>query len=510
MAIDSMDVRTPGKGHMTPHSAPPVKDAKASLVTGALWSLGMRWSVKSIGLISTAILARFLAPQDYGVVALAFLVVGLVEAFLNAGSNQALVRIGNPNTEQINSAWTLRAIQGIVMACVLAGLAPLAATYFTEPRVQNVLWIVSAGMAFMGFSNIGMALAYRDLQFGVEYRSAVLTKLASVLVTLATALYFGDYRALVCGILAGYVIEFLLSYRLHPYRPRWCVTAIPEIWQISKWLLITGIGNFVLKRTDQIIAGRIANTRDYGLFTVGADIGQLPTGELGPTLSRPLFPILASMQGDWERAKSATLRTLATVNTLTIPMGFGLAAVSQEATLVLLGHQWLEAAPFVAGFAMIGVVQYLTGPLNTLMNVAGHVKVQSKIVWIEFMAFAALSLLLTPRYSLQGLMAARLLSGLLHAALMIFATRRHMALPVRHAIMSYTRPLVGSLIMYGILTSFTVTAMAGLELTIKFFVGSVFYACWILGTWVLARKPDGIEPMILAALGRVLARRRNA
>lgn len=495
---------------MTANAPAPVEDPKASLVQGALWALGMRWSVKGIGLLSTFILARFLAPQDYGVVALAFLVVGLVDAFLNAGSNQALVRIGNPDTEQINSAWTLRAIQGIVMAVVLAVLAPFAAQYFTEPRVQNVLWIVAGGMAFMGFSNIGMALAYRDLQFGVEYRSAVITKITSVVFTLATALYFGDYRALVCGILAGYVCEFILSYRLHAYRPSWCLSRIPEIWQISKWLLITGIGNFVLKRTDQIIAGRIGNTREYGLFTVGADIGQLPTGELGPTLTRPLFPILASMQSDWERAKSATLRTLSTVNAITIPMGFGLAAVSQETTRVLLGPQWLEAAPFVAGFAMIGVVQYLTGPLNTLMNVAGYVKVQSKIVWFEFVVFSLLALALTPTYKLIGLMMARLLSGLVHAMLVIFATQKHMQLPARRSSATYVRPLTGSLLMYALLTSFTFSHVAGIELTMKVIVGGVFYTSWLLGTWVLARKPDGIEPMIVATIARLLARGKTA
>lgn len=495
---------------MTVNAPAPVEDPKASLIKGAIWALGMRWSVKGIGLLSTFILARFLAPQDYGVVALAFLVVGLVDAFLNAGSNQALVRIGNPDTDQINSAWTLRAMQGVVMALVLAVLAPFAAQYFTEPRVQNVLWIVAGGMAFMGFSNIGMALAYRDLQFGVEYRSAVFTKIISVAFTLGTALYFRDYRALVCGIMAGYVCEFFLSYRLHAYRPKWCISRIPEIWQISKWLLTTGIGNFVLKRTDQIIAGKIGNTQEYGLFTVGADIGQLPTGELGPTLTRPLFPILASMQSDWERAKSATLRTLSTVNAITIPMGFGLAAVSQEATRVLLGPQWLEAAPFVAGFAMIGVVQYLTGPLNTLMNVAGHVKVQSKIVWLEFVVFALLALALTPTYKLIGLMLARLLSGLVHAFLVIFATRKHMHLPVQQSLMTYVRPLIGSLLMYALLTSFNVSHIAGIELTVKVVIGGVFYTCWILGTWVLVHKPDGIETMILATITRVLGRWRTA
>ena len=494
---------------MTANAPAPVDDPKASLVRGAIWALGMRWSVKGIGLLSTFILARFLAPQDYGVVALAFLVVGLVDAFLNAGSNQALVRIGNPNTDQINSAWTLRAMQGVVMALVLAGLAPFAATYFNEPRVQNVLWIVSGGMAFMGFSNIGMALAYRDLQFGVEYRSAVFTKITSVFFTLTTALYFRDYRALVCGIMAGYVCEFFLSYRLHAYRPKWCISSIPEIWQISKWLLATGIGNFVLKRTDQIIAGRIGSTREYGLFTVGADIGQLPTGELGPTLTRPLFPILVSMKSDWDRAKSATLRTLTTVNAITIPMGFGLAAVSQEATLVLLGQKWLEAAPFVAGFAMIGVVQYLTGPLNTLMNVAGYVKVQSKIVWFEFIVFTLLAITLAPTYKLIGLMVARLLSGLVSAMLMIFATKKHMQLPIKQSLMTYVRPVMGSLLMYAFLTSFTFSSIAGIELALKVVIGGVLYTGWMLGTWILTGKPDGIEPMILTAMGRVLKRWRS-
>ena len=494
---------------MSPPAPAVVKDAKASLIKGALWSLGMRWSIKMIGLLSTFIMARFLAPQDYGVVALAFLVVGLVDAFLNAGCNQALVRIGNPDHDQINSAWTLRALQGVLMATVLMALAPFSAQYFHEPRVQNVLWVVSAGVAVMGFSNIGMALAYRDLQFGVEYRSAVTTKLISALVTLVTALYFRDYRALVCGVLAGYVSEFILSYRLHPYRPRWCTSRIPEIWAISKWLLTTGIGNFVLRRTDQIVAGRVGTTREYGLFTVGADIGQIPTGELGPTLTRPLFPILASMQGDLERAKSATLRTLSTVNTVTIPLGFGLAAVSNEATLVLLGTQWLEAAPFVAGFTMIGVVQYLTGPLTTLLNVVGHVKVQSKIIWLEFVAFALLAVALTPEYKLIGLIAARLISGLLHALMVIVATRRYLHLPMRSALMTYLRPVVGSVAMYFTLTSFSVSSIAPIELAIKVVLGGVFYVAWILITWALAGKPDGIETMGVSLLDRVLSKWRT-
>jgi len=473
----------------------PVQNHKSDLIKGAVWAIAMRWSVRGIGLISTAILARFLQPQDYGIVSMAFLVVGLVDTFLNKGAGEALVRLGRQATiDQINSAWTLRGLQGCVMAIVLAAVSPLAAIYFHEPRIVSVLLVVSTCQAFMGFSNIGMALAFRDLQFSVEFRQVLYSKITSVTITLLAAFYFRDYRGLVCGIVGGFVSEWLLSYHFHPYRPRWCTNRISDIWAISKWLLVTGVGSFFLRKTDQLMAGRVGNTQQYGLYTVGADIGLLPAGELGPTLTRPLFPILSAMQNDWESAKAATLKTLGSVNSITMPLGFGLAAVSDQATLVLLGNPWKDATPFVAGFAIIGVVQYLTGPLSTLLSVAGHVRVQSRIVWIEFLTFIAMALFLISTYHLQGLMFARIGSGLLQAVLMMYAARTYTKISLRNTLNTLLRPLSGSLVMYGLLaTSGHAFIHPMVNLVCSVMLGTLSYVAWLLLTWHLAGRPEGLE-----------------
>jgi lipopolysaccharide exporter len=471
---------------------------KQALVRGALWALAMRWSVKFIGIVSTAILARFLSPQDYGIIAMAFMVVGFTEAFLMNGTAAALVKIENPDTEVINSAWTLRLIQGLIAALVLATTATWIAQFFKEPKVEQVLWIISAGMAFLAFSNIGITLAYRNLQHTLEYKDVVITKIVSVLCTLGSALYFQDYRALLTGIMFGFLAELFLSYYLHSYRPKWCTSKIHEIWHISKWLLITGMGNFILQRADQITAGRISNTREFGLYTVGADIGNLPTAELGPTITRPLFPILSSLQHDWAQAKSVTLKTLATANTVTIPMGLGMTAVSSQVTMVILGPKWTEAAVFVAGFALIGVVNYLTGPLNTLMNVAGHVKVQTKIVWMEFAVFAVLAMLLVKPLGLVGLMLARLVAGLFHSGYMAAQTSHHMKLPMMSILKCYARPLSGALLMYAMLAH--TGAWSNnilLDLCLKVTSGMAFYTVWILATWRMSGMPQGIEATAL-------------
>lgn len=481
-------------------------DLKVSLMRGAVWAVGMRWTGKTIGLLSTVILARVLQPQDYGVVSMAFLVVGLVETFLNTGAGAALVRLGKEaTTDQINSAWTLRGLQGIVMALALAAVSPFAAEYFNEPRVTQVLLIVCVCQVFMGFSNIGMSLAYRDLQFAVEFKLSIYTKLISVSVTLLTALYFRDYRGLVAGIVAGFVVEWVLSYYLHPYRPKWCVSKIGDIWAISKWLMVTGIGGFFLRKSDQLMAGRIGSTREYGLYSVGADIGQLPAGELGPALTRPLYPILTAMRHDWERAKAATLKTLSSVNSITMPLGFGMAAVSEQFTPLLLGQQWLGATPFVAGFAIIGVGQYLTSPLSTLLNVAGHVRVQSRIVWIEFLAFVALAFILTPIYHLEGLMIARIASGLVQSVLMMIAARTYTGILLRSTLGSLLRPFAGAITMYLILVTWGNPFSSNIAILVaNVMLGAVIYTTWLLLTWHFSKRPDGLESTIIDFLKKKL------
>jgi lipopolysaccharide exporter len=290
---------------------------------------------------------------------------------------------------------------------------------------------------------------------------------------------------------------------LHPYRPRWCISKISEIWAISKWLMITGVGSFFLHRSDQLIAGRLSGTAQYGTYVVGMDIGQLAAGELGPSLTRPLYPILVALKNDWDRAKRATLKTLASVNSVTLPLGFGLAAVSNDATLVLLGNQWHAAIPFVAGFAIIGSIQYLTVPLAALLNVAGHVKVQSRIVWIEFLSFVLFAIVFVWKCDLIGLVFARIGSSLLQSILMLFAAQKYVQLSFFSSLRSLVRPLMSSILMY----CFLIVAefhFGGVLVNLigNISIGALTYVFLLVGSWALARRPEGIESTVFDYLAK--------
>ena len=345
-------------------------DARGAMIRGTIWSVAMRWSIKGLGLISTVILARILSPGDYGIVAMAMLVVGLAEVLVDFGSDTALLRQKSITKADINSAWSLRIIQGVIVSAMLAVSAPLAGLYFNEPRVVWVIWVFAICVLVSSFGNIGATLARKELNFGFEFRLTVISKLLGVVITIVAAYLIKDYRALVIGVASGYIVGLLLSYLMHPYRPGWCISEFGSMWSFSKWLLVSGIGYFAARKVDEILAGRVGGADGMGVYTVGADIGQLPTAEIGPPINRTLLPTLSTLHDEPERMRSAVLKTVGVVSTLTLPLGVGMAFVAEPVALLLLGEKWRAAIPFIAIFAIGGAIRVSAGALSTYLIIS--------------------------------------------------------------------------------------------------------------------------------------------
>lgn len=474
---------------------------KLTLIKGALWAVGTRWSIKGIGFLNTVIMARLLMPADYGLVAMAMLIVGFIQALMDFGATAALLRKAKVSTPEINSAWTLRILQSLGVAALLLVVSPLAAAYFAEPRVQPVLWVLAACVALGGGENIGVTLAQKAFQFSVEFRVNVIAKVLSVLATLAAGYWLRDYRALVIGIAVGYLAGLVLSYLLHPYRPRWDTSKIGEIWGVTKWLMLAGVGSFLLRKSDEVAAGRIGSTADFGLYHTGSDLGRLPVGQLGPAMMRAFLPVLSSIQADVVRTNSAVLKTLAAVNAITLPMGFGMAAIALPFTHFVLGEKWLQAAPYVALFALVGSAQFAMNPLNALLVLRGHTRVLNTVSWMEFAVFVVASFLLVPSFYLMGMGFARLLASVANSMVLSVYVKKYCNIEINKLFLSIARPLIGAGLMYFLVTYvLEMLPDSGFQLFLSIMAGACFYIFWMFGSWVISGKPEGFESTLWDAL----------
>jgi lipopolysaccharide exporter len=472
---------------------------KRALILGAMWTVGTRWSIKALGFVNTVIMARMILPADYGIVAMAMLFVAMVHAMTDLGVGTALLRKGDVSRAEIDSAWSLKIIQGAVLALVLVAGAALAASYFKEPRVQAVLWVFAACMLVDGASNIGLTLAQKDLKFSVDFRVNVASKLAGVLATLLGGYLLRDYRALVLGIVANYLVVFVLSYALHPYRPRWNVSRIGDIWGVTRWLMLSSLGTFFLRRSDEIIAGRVGTTEEFGEYHVGGDLGRMPVSELGPPMVRAFLPVLSSIQDDLKRINAAVLKTVAAANAFTMPIAAGVAAFSVPLTAVVLGPTWVQAASYVAVYALAASAQFSVSPLMTLLILRGHTRSLSAIVWMELAVFVLGVVTLLPTFHLVGLVWARLISSAFNACMTVFYTHRLCDLRTSAVLQALWRPLVGAAGLYAL--GQTVTALPGLASWQQLLLGGVsgltLCASWAFLSWWIAGRPEGLESTLV-------------
>ena len=267
--------------------------------------------------------------------------------------------------------------------------------------------------------------------------------------------------------------------------------------------MLAGVGGFILRKSDELIAARIGTTADYGLYNVGADLGQLPTGEVGPAMLRAFMPVLVAMRGSVDEINAAVVKTVGAINTITLPIGLGFAAVAAPASSLILGPAWGDAAQYVAAFALVGTAQIIQSPFNTLLTVRGHTKMQSQAVWLEFAVFLTASAALVPYLFLMGLVWARLLGSLVNLAVIFLASRKLCGISTSATGLALLRPLIGAALMY-----VAVQALIGrvdgdaLKLGLGIVGGAAMYTMWSLCSWWAAGRPDGLESTVIEFLNR--------
>ena len=209
-----------------------------------LFAIAMRWFDRLVGLISTLILARLLAPEDFGIIAMASILVGLVNVVFDLGVNLVLIQNPAPTQEDYDTAWTLRLLQSIASAILVAAAAPLGAEYFNEPRLTIVIQILALSFVVRALENIGIVNFQKDMEFGKDFQFVVARRILTFLVTMVAAWLLRSYWALVVGTLAGGLIGAALSYAMHPMRPHFGLTRFHEIFGVSQWHMVRNFGGF--------------------------------------------------------------------------------------------------------------------------------------------------------------------------------------------------------------------------------------------------------------------------
>jgi lipopolysaccharide exporter len=142
-------------------------EMRGHAIRGAAWMMTLRWAVRLLSIANTAILARLLTPADFGLMAMATLALSVISVFGTSGEDLALIRLGRPARDYLDSAWTLKLITSSILFLTALASAPLARLYFHSVNVELLVYLISLRVLLDGFINVGIVYFRIDLNLDI-------------------------------------------------------------------------------------------------------------------------------------------------------------------------------------------------------------------------------------------------------------------------------------------------------------------------------------------------------
>jgi PST family polysaccharide transporter len=472
------------------------------MATGAIWMVLFRVVERSIGLISTIILARLLIPADFGVVAMAMSIVAAIEIMTAFSLDLALIQKPDADRRHYDAAWTLNVLFGLTNAAVLVLGAAAVASFYREPRVQGVILWLALYVAIQGFANIGVIAFQKELQFHKHFFLGVIKKLCGFAVTISLAFALRSYWALVAGMLATAVCGVVLSYVMHPYRPRFGLSGCRELLHFSWWVLINNILIFVVHRSSDLFIGRHAGPQALGIYNVAYEIANLPTTEMVFPISRAVYPGYSRMASNLSELRRGYLDVLSVILLVVMPAGLGIAALADPLVRVLFGEKWLEAIPLIPVLCMFGIIRAALSNSGSVFLALGEPKATVKVTTLQVALMMIGFWIFVPSGGALAAAYVVVVAVCVQAPLILILLSRRLEFRGFDVIRSAWRPIVCGAVMFSVVSiarTFFESASMGalLQITVLIPLGAIVYLSLLLGLWIAVGRPLGGEVFVL-------------
>lgn len=461
--------------------------------------MAMRWLMRLVGLANTIVIARILSPDDYGVMAMSAVIVELLMMLSDTNVDLALMREPGAARPVYDSAWTVQLLFGVLAAVAVAAAAPLLASYYHDPRVTEVMYILALRPLIMGFENVGVVEFRKTLDFAKEFRYAIFRRLSLFVFSLILALTLRNYFALAIAAPVSAAVAVIFSYGMSTYRPRLAFSHIGRVWGASKWMILQNVAQSALDRSDEFVIGGVAPSAAVGNYFVAGQVAPMPTREIAWPMERALMPVYARIASDTGALKTAAVDVMAMMGTLCLALGVGVALVAQDLVVTVFGAQWTNAVPFFRWLAVFGIFAALGRPLMPLFFMRGRERAYALLTGAQAALTLGATIYAAHAASLQAVAAARTFVGGLF--FVVFCAAAGRAAPV--GLGDFGRVLWRPAAAAGVMAAVVTLVQAGppaapiLGLARDCAAGAAAYFTVLFALWGAAGRPPGPERILL-------------
>jgi len=369
-----------------------------------VWTLSGNWLAKGLGIVKTIILARILSPQDFGIIGLATLSMNFLSVFSEMGIESSLIQKKNLAQQDMNIAWTMTAARGVVLSLCLFSSAVLIAGYFNHAMLVPVLQVMALCFLLDGLANIGMVYYQKEVDFRQKVKLELYSEIIASIITVLLTLLLKSVWALVIGSVAWRAVHCCISYRMHPFRPKFCWNAknAAHFLSFGKHIFWISAVTFVVTCGDDAIVGKLLGLELLGYYTMAYSIANLPVTGLAGVIGKVTFPAYAMIQDDRQRLGEIFRRIVQVTLILLLPVSALMAILSDDLIRIVLGEKWLPMSDVLKVLCLLGLFRGLSNVIAPVQLAVNHPEIQSRNKTLALVVFLVLIYPMTSCWGLMG------------------------------------------------------------------------------------------------------------
>jgi len=455
---------------------------KQKTVSGVKWQVVSKILQKVISVGTFVVLARILDPSDFGLFAMAFVMINGLFVFEGLGLDAGVVQKKDLSDAMKHTAFFMMLALGLLVFALCYVLAPYAASFFNSKALTPMVQVLGVIFVLSSLARVPKALLTKDMKFNRIASTQLLASIVNAIAAVTFALYLKNAWCLVWAYLIKQVLIACFFWYFSGYRPRieFNFQLAKELLHFGKFLSGLSLLWYLAINLNNIVVGRILGTTLLGFFALASNIGNFINTHFVYLLSGVLFPAYASIQDDPQALKRVFLKTTKFVSIFSMPFSIALILLAEELVMILYGSKWMPIVPLIQLFGFMQLVVPLVACSGPVFIGCGRPKIGFVLSFGALCIRIPLLIFFTMKLGIVGAALSEVIVRMLFAPISIFAVRMIIPFGWQEYLKQLYPAALCSAIMLGIVIFFkTIITAQDLHYILQFgalsIVGFVIY-----------------------------------
>ncbi len=349
---------------------------KKQLVSGVFYTAISKYAGIFISLIVTAILARLLSPEEFGVVAVATVIITFFGIFTDLGISPAIIQNKELTEKDLSNIFSFTIFGGILLSVLFFISSWIIGNYYKNETLVTICQLLSINLLFSALNIVPNALLYKDKLFRyIAIRSLIVQLIGGFLSVIAALADAGLYALIINPIFSSIFI-FIISYRKKPQQFSFTLglDSIKKILAFSSYQFLFNVINYFSRNLDKLLIGRYMSMGALGYYEKSYRLMMMPLQNITHVISPVMHPVFSEMQDNISKLAMSYERVIRILAYIGFPLSIFLYFTSTEITLILFGNQWIKSiAPFQILALSVGI-QIIMSTSGSIFQAANDTK----------------------------------------------------------------------------------------------------------------------------------------